>query len=110
MHMAPSLCIIHVIAASNFYSTYLYSTCISAVTGQSNFSMERTSLTTGGFTQPGVDQSIIESHIVAERGFLQRFLWIFLIFGHLRTLKAGSQYDVRSCVMRCVATQARTQG
>ena len=25
-------------------------------------------------------------------------------------LKAGSQYDVRSCVLHCVVTQARTQG
>ena len=29
---------------------------------------------------------------------------------HTLILKPGSQYDVRSCVLRCVATQARTQG
>ena len=59
-----------------------------SVTGQANFCMERTSLIVGGFTQPSVARSIIEPHIGAERGFCQRFLWIFPkpIFGHLKTL------------------------
>ena len=39
--------------------------------------MERTALTVGGFTQPGVAKNIIEQHAGAERGFSQRFLWIF---------------------------------
>ena len=47
------------------------------VTGNANFQMERTALTVGGFTQPGVARSIIEQHTGAERGFSQRFLWIF---------------------------------
>jgi len=47
------------------------------VTGHANFQMERTALTVGGFTQPGVARNIIEQHTGAERGFSQRFLWIF---------------------------------
>ena len=39
--------------------------------------MERTALTVGGFTPPGVAKNIIEQHAGAERGFSQRFLWIF---------------------------------
>ena len=39
--------------------------------------MERTALTVGGFTQPGVAKNIIEQHAGAERGFSQWFLWIF---------------------------------
>ena len=68
-------------------------TQMSTVTGQANFSMDRTSLTVGGFTQPGVARAIIEPHTGAERGFSQRFLWIFPkpIFGHLRTLSDDEQ-------------------
>ena len=57
--------------------------------------MERTSLTIGGFTQPGVARTIIEPHSSSERGFCQRFLWIFPkpIFGHLETL-SGNQPEL----------------
>lgn len=47
------------------------------VTGHANFQMDRTSLTVGGFTQPAVARNIIEQHTGAERGFSQRFLWMF---------------------------------
>lgn len=39
--------------------------------------MEKTALTVGGFTQPSVARTIIEQTTGAERGFSQRFLWIF---------------------------------
>ena len=39
--------------------------------------MERTALTVGGFTQPSVARTIIEQVAGAERGFSQRFLWLF---------------------------------
>ena len=39
--------------------------------------MEKTALTVGGFTQPSVARNIIEQNTGAERGFSQRFLWIF---------------------------------
>ena len=39
--------------------------------------MDRTALNIGGFTQPGVARNIIEQRNGAERGFSQRFLWIF---------------------------------
>ena len=39
--------------------------------------MERTTLTIGGFMQPSVARTIIEQVAGAERGFSQRFLWLF---------------------------------
>ena len=39
--------------------------------------MERTALTVGGFTQPGVVKNIIEQHAGAECGLSQWFLLIF---------------------------------
>ena len=48
-----------------------------AVTGEANFSMDVTSLTVGGFNQPDVARSLIEVAGKAERGFSQRFLWLF---------------------------------
>ena len=39
--------------------------------------MEQTALTVGGFTQPSVARNIIEQNTGAERGFSQRFLWVF---------------------------------
>ena len=47
------------------------------VTGHANFQMEQTALTVGGFTQPSVARNIIEQNTGAERGFSQRFLWLF---------------------------------
>ena len=60
--------------------------------------MERTSLAIGGFTQPGVARSIIEPHIGGERGFSQRFLWVFPkpVFGHLNTLSDDEQETCQS--------------
>lgn len=39
--------------------------------------MELTSLTVGGFTQPTVARSLIESPSNIEKGLSTRFLWIF---------------------------------
>ena len=50
---------------------------IIAQSGHANFQMDRTALSIGGFTQPGVARNIIEQRNGAERGFSQRFLWIF---------------------------------
>ena len=50
---------------------------IHTVTGEANFSIETTSLTVGGFNQPDVARSLIEVPGKAERGFSQRFLWLF---------------------------------
>ena len=47
------------------------------VTGHANFQMERTTLIVGGFTKPSVARTIIEQVAGAERGFSQRFLWLF---------------------------------
>ena len=55
----------------------MHNYCITVVTGHANFHMERTALTVGGFTQPSVARNIIEQNTGAERGFSQRFLWLF---------------------------------
>ena len=47
------------------------------VTGDANFSMETTSLTIGGFSQPGVARTLIEQPGSIETGLTQRFLWSF---------------------------------
>ena len=39
--------------------------------------MKKTGLTVGGFTQPSVAKSLIESPQAIERGLVQRFLWVF---------------------------------
>ena len=39
--------------------------------------MKQTSLTVGGFNQPGVARSLIELPGNAEKGLSQRFLWFF---------------------------------
>jgi len=39
--------------------------------------MKKTGLTVGGFTQPSVAKSLIESQQAIEKGLIQRFLWIF---------------------------------
>ncbi len=59
--------------------------------GQSNFSMDRTSLIFGGFTQP-----IIEGQGGSQKGFCQRFMWVFPkpIFGHLDTLTTTNDQDL----------------
>ena len=58
--------------------------------------MEHTSLIVGGFTQPAVARSIIETQSGAQRGFCQRFLWIFPepVFGHLETLTENETENV----------------
>ena len=52
-------------------------TLASTVTGEANFSMKKTSLTVGGFNQPGVARSLMELPGNAEKGLSQRFLWLF---------------------------------
>ena len=47
------------------------------VTGEANFAMETTSLTIGGFSQPGVARTLIEHPGNIETGLAQRFLWCF---------------------------------
>jgi hypothetical protein len=50
---------------------------IFSVTGDANFSMEATSLTVGGFSQPGVARGLIEQSGSVETGLAQRFMWLF---------------------------------
>lgn len=60
--------------------------------------MERTSLTVGGFTQPAVARTIIEAQSGAQRGFCQRFMWIFPkpVFPHLKTLSDDDEKECES--------------
>jgi len=39
--------------------------------------MKKTGLTVGGFTQPSVAKSLIESPQAIEKGLVQQFLWVF---------------------------------
>ena len=47
------------------------------VTGDANFTMERTNLVVAIFSQPSVSKTLIEFLGNTEKGLLQRFLWIF---------------------------------
>ena len=53
------------------------STACSIVSGDANFSMEKTALTVGGFTQPSTAKGLIELPASVEKGLTQRFLWVF---------------------------------
>ena len=53
---------------------YIY---IPIVSGDANFHMKKTALTVGGFTQPNVAKSLLESPQATEKGLVQRFLWLF---------------------------------
>ena len=60
---------------------YIYITVrfilFTTVTGDANFDMSKTSLTVGGFNQPLFSRQLIEQPGSAEKGFTQRFLWMF---------------------------------
>ena len=47
------------------------------VHGDANFTMETTNLVVAGFSQPGVSRTLIDFAGNTEKGFSQRFLWIF---------------------------------
>jgi len=51
--------------------------------------MDHIALSVGGFTQPSVARTLIEQQNSAERGFCQRFLWIFPkpVFGKFKSLE-----------------------
>jgi len=76
----------------------------SLVTGHANFHMEKTALTVGGFTQPSVARTIIEQTTGAERGFSQRFLWIFPkpTFAKFDSLQPVSEENI-SCMHHQIA-------
>ncbi len=46
------------------------------VTGDANFTMERTGFTVGGFKQPAVARGLIENTANVEKGLCQRFMWL----------------------------------
>ena len=55
------------------YHTMSCSTYVHSVSG-TNFSIEQTALTVGGFTQPAVARAIIDTPGHAEKGLQQRYL------------------------------------
>lgn len=60
------------------YSGYtMLDVFFTSVTGDANFTMEQTSLTIGGFTQPAVARTLIELPANIEKGLSTRFLWVF---------------------------------
>ena len=46
------------------------------VSGEANFTMDRTGFTVGGFTQPAVARGLIENSSNVEKGLCQRFMWL----------------------------------
>ena len=60
------------------------------VTGEANLCMQTTSLTVGGFSQPGVALTLIEQSGSIETGLTQHFLWAFPkpSYARFRTLEA----------------------
>ena len=46
------------------------------MSGDANFSIQRTGMTLGGFIQPSVARALIEQQSNVEKGLCQRFLWI----------------------------------
>ena len=46
---------------------------VNTVTGDANFSMEKTALTVGGFTQPSVARNLWDQQASIEKGLPQRF-------------------------------------
>ena len=58
-----------VIIAFVFFSSF-------QVSGDANFSIQRTGMTIGGFIQPSVARALIEQQSNVEKGLCQRFLWI----------------------------------
>ena len=65
--------VVHV-KSSLLFSVFL---SLQLVTGEANFSMDCTSLTIGGFTQPAVARPLIEMPANVEKGFSSQFLWYF---------------------------------
>lgn len=73
------ICITSLIGSyrTSLFDVHVHCICYASVTGEANFTMERTALTLGGFTQPAVARSIITMQGSAEKGLAQRFMWIF---------------------------------
>ena len=79
------VCNVIVMYVSVTYLTYLQYFLFPrkyTVSGDANFVMSSTQLTVGGFTQPGVATGY------AEKGFSNRFLWLFPnpLFEHFSSL------------------------
>ena len=67
---------------------------LQSVSGDANFSMERTGMTLGGFIQPSVARTLIEQQANVEKGLCQRFLWLvpeptLVNFDQLQEVNAG---------------------
>lgn len=56
---------------------YLPFSLLFVVTGEANFTMETTSLTIGGFSQPSRARTLIEQSGSVETGLAQLFMWVF---------------------------------
>jgi hypothetical protein len=74
---------------SPLYVGFYGNTVCTAVTGEANFSMARTSLTVGGFNQPAIARALIELPNNQTTGLSQRFLWLFPkpVYGKFSTLE-----------------------
>ena len=68
------------------------------VTGDANFTMEKTNLVVAGFSQPSVSRALIEFPGNTEKGLSQRFLWIFPkpSYSHFATLESINELFTES--------------
>jgi len=65
--------------------------------------MKKTALTMGGFTQPNVAKSLIESPQAIEKGLVQSFLWLFPkpSYSNFSSLQKANQEFVKYVGMLC---------
>ena len=87
--------------------------CLYIVTGDANFSMESTSLTIGGFSQPSVARALIEQSGSTEIGLAQRILWIFPqpTYSRFSTLKPVDKTfteNLGKCILLCKSMHNRS--
>ena len=79
------------------------------VSGDANFTMERTGFTVGGFTQPGVAKGLIENPSNIEKGLCQRFLWLVprpspVPFAQLQPVQKEFCASLGECLCDCERT------
>ncbi len=77
------------------------------MSGESNFTMDYTGLTVGGFTQPSVARGLIEYPPNVEKGLCQRFLWLLpkpnpTLFSELERVDETFSASIGEFVMLCL--------
>ena len=82
-----------------------------SVSGEANFSLQRTGMTLGGFIQPGISRAIVEQPANVEKGLCQRFLWLvpqpcFDQFDQLQRVDEGFISSIGKDILFCIDVYA----